>query len=154
MNSISYIPSKDITNKKHCEQNIFISPYSNTTSFLQLSLIQSRKKKLKNLKRVLTSAAGMADLLETVASVFSDKRVLFINSVPFLSIFSLYLYFSVSFRKLGYFYILRSHNCCHFCFFSTIYQKSPKEQGSKFQMTCSLPTMSSLAKNQKGSNGP
>lgn len=138
-----------MTNEKDCEQNIFISPYSNTTSFLQLSLIESRKKKkkkLKNLKRVLTSPAGTADLLETVASVFSDKRVLFINSVPFLSIFFLCLYFSVCFRKLGYFYILRGHNCCHFYFFSTIYQKSPKEQGSKFQMTCSLPTMSSLAK--------
>ena len=47
-----------------------------------------KKKTLKNLKRVLIAAAGMADSLKTVASVFSDKRVLFINSVPFLSIFS------------------------------------------------------------------
>jgi hypothetical protein len=41
------------------------------------------KKNSKNLKCVLISAAGMADSLRTVACVFSDKRVLFINSVPF-----------------------------------------------------------------------
>lgn len=95
MNSscISIFTIKDITNfLKSYEHKIFISPYSSTTSSLQLHFIQSKKKKkknqLKNLKCVLISAEGMADSLKTVASVFSDKRVLLINSVPFLSIFS------------------------------------------------------------------
>lgn len=74
------------------------------------------KKTLKNLKRVLTAAAGMADSLKTVGSVFSDKRVLFINSVPFLSIFSFALYFAVPFGKAGYFHILRGHICWLFLF--------------------------------------
>ena len=72
--------------------------------------LKKKKKKLKNLKCVLISAAGMADSLKTVASVFSDKRILFINSVPFLPIFSFAYTFQCSsanfviFTSAGYFY--------------------------------------------------
>lgn len=113
-----HIPLKAITNKKHYERNVFISPYSTTTSSLlpPYAIRRGKKKTLKNLKRVLIAAAGMTDLLKTVGSVFSDKRVLFINSVPFLSIFSFALYFAVPFGKAGYFHTLRGHICWLFLF--------------------------------------